>query len=136
MTGLEQVLRDEGFRPRPYQDTRGIWTFGHGLTWITEAESRWIVERRLGEIRADLASRLVWWATLNEARAWVLIGMAFNMGIAGLTDPETGFRLMLGHCALGEWEQAAEEIRRSKADTEEHQRIERWAKQMRLGEFV
>jgi len=34
---LERILEHEGFSEKPYLDTVGVWTIGHGLTFITAA---------------------------------------------------------------------------------------------------
>ena len=36
---IERIGVNEGFRSKPYQCSEGVWTIGHGLTWITEEES-------------------------------------------------------------------------------------------------
>ena len=57
MTVVDSIVKHEGFRETPYPDplTGGApWTFGHGLTYITQEESRLIVERRVREISTRL----------------------------------------------------------------------------------
>jgi GH24 family phage-related lysozyme (muramidase) len=54
MTLIESIKKHEGFRAKPYPDPIRGWdvpTFGHGLTYITEAESAVLVENRIREIR-------------------------------------------------------------------------------------
>ena len=47
-------MEHEGFEAKPYEDSVGVWTFGHGLTWISEKESQVIVYARLMDLRNDL----------------------------------------------------------------------------------
>ena len=53
---LDQILLHEGFSEKPYLDTVGVWTIGHGLTFITAEESEHIVANRLPKIQGRLRS--------------------------------------------------------------------------------
>ena len=81
MRAVELIIAKEGFREYPYDDAtgqrirrglivQGTPTFGHGLTYITEDESRWIVQRRAVEIRRkayEYAGQAAW-RTMGSAR--------------------------------------------------------------------
>jgi lysozyme len=81
MNLLESVLLNEGFRERPYQDTKGVWTIGHGLTYITKQESQEIVIKRLLEIRRELYPKIF---LLSPVRQDIIVEMAYQMGMAGI----------------------------------------------------
>lgn len=49
MTILEQLKRDEGRRPMPYQDSRGIWTAGYGHNMRAQLQEH---QRRVNPVRA------------------------------------------------------------------------------------
>lgn len=81
---LKRVLEHEGFREKPYQDTLGVWTIGHGLTWLSEEESARIVADRLAEIRSDLLAAHPWLSERHNELIDVLTEMAFQLGWSGL----------------------------------------------------
>ena len=85
------LVEHEGFREKPYQDTLGVWTFGHGFTFITEEESRMVMEHRLKtDILPGVIDLCDTWETLTEARQIVLLNMAYNLGLAGLGNLRAG----------------------------------------------
>jgi len=83
MTLLESILLHEGFNAKPYKDTKGILTFGHGLTYITEDESICIVINRLRERGKQLEPYI---SKLSINKQEVLIEMSFQLGINGLMN--------------------------------------------------
>ena len=105
---------DEGYKPKPYKDTRQLWTFGEGRCLethpLTGAEWKMLLDRGLIEVsisvagadlleRQELAAlgvRLAhdydFWPRLNDARQNALIEMAYQMGV----EHEEAFHDMLG----------------------------------------
>ena len=59
------------------------YTFGHGLTYITEEESTWIVTRRLERNREALVAIHPWLSGRPVEVLEVVVEMAFQMGIKG-----------------------------------------------------
>lgn len=114
MNLLQSVVTHEGFKPKPYQDTLGVWTFGHGLTYITEQESINIVMNRLVDIGDTLSVKLEYFKYLPADIQNVLIEMAYQLGISGLLN----FKNTLFLIENGNYELAATEMLDSK-----------WAKQ-------
>ena len=102
---LERVLEHEGFRAKPYLDTLGVSTFGHGLTFITEFESKNIVNARLEAIAEELAQD-EWVAQLPDSIRWVLYEMGFQLGMNGLSK----FKKMWIALELNNFEVAADEM--------------------------
>jgi lysozyme len=84
---LASVLEHEGFREKPYQCSEGVWTIGHGLTYLTESESEEIVANRLEDLYDRLEEELnldsYLWGTRVRILD-VLTEMAFQMGWTGL----------------------------------------------------
>ena len=93
-TLLQQVKRQEGFRPKPYRCPAGKLTIGYGLNLdagISERLATQILEWQLSDLRAGLAGMLPFWPDLSPARQDVFVNMSFNLGMAGLF----GFKRML-----------------------------------------
>src|SRR5881628_3289056 len=101
----EQLIELEGWKNAAYPDplTKGApWTIGvghcgpevhEGLVWGDELVSSTLdddIEAKTGEVE----KRWPWAKYLCEPRRAVLIGMAFQMGAAGLG----GFKDFLGAC--------------------------------------
>lgn len=114
---IDRICKHEGFEETPYPDplTGGKpWTFGHGLTYITEAESRMVVKHRVFTISQELKSRIDFFWSLPEEVQDVLIEMAYQMGVKGLLN----FKKMLNVLSKKDYSGAADEMLDS-----------RWAKQ-------
>jgi lysozyme len=104
---LPQLLEDEGFRSKPYQDTLDVWTIGHGLTFLTEEESRYIVEFfRLPHVEKVLMQQQPWLETAHPEVRKVLINMAYQLGHKGLS----GFKGMITALVCLDYHRAADEM--------------------------
>ena len=77
---LERVLRHEGFREKVYYDSEGIATIGHGLTFLTEVESKAIVSQRLFAEKQRLFNKHTW---LHGKVLEVMTEMVFQLGWTG-----------------------------------------------------
>lgn len=118
MSNLDQLVAetrvDEGYKPKPYQDTRKLWTFGEGRCLethpLTGAEWKMLLDRGLIDVaisvagadlleRQELAALEVrlahdysdFWNRLNDARQNALLEMAYQMGV----EHEEAFHDML-----------------------------------------
>ena len=100
---LLRTCLNEGFKDKPYQDHLGIWTIGHGLTYITPAESREITRLRLLGLENNLLVRYRFLLEAPSPVVSVLVEMAYQMGLTGLN----GFVKMLTAIELGDYETAA-----------------------------
>lgn len=125
---VAQLKRHEGFRAKPYQDTLGVWTFGHGLTYISEEESEIVLRMRLYDIEAKLASRLT---PHSRERQNVLLNMAYNLGVTGLL----AFHRMWTALAEYDYEWAAREMLDSLWARQVGNRAVELAEIMRTGEM-
>lgn len=136
MNIYEQLRRDEGTRLKPYTDTVGKLTIGIGRNLsdkgITLEEAELLLANDVDEVILGLEGAGYVAKDDNDARYYVLVNMAFNLGPAGLL----AFRIMLKAYRDGDWETAAAEMLRSKWAQQVGDRAERLAKQMREGVWV
>lgn len=126
MTLLDRVLRNEGFKPKPYKDTLGVLTVGHGLTSITHAESKAIVAKRIKTLRAGLNKSKPWFANYPSVAREIVIEMSFQMGAAKVRT----FKRMFAALRKRDFVTAAAEMRNSKWYAQTPNRAERMAKRM------
>ena len=83
----KMIMRDEGWKPKPYKDTEGIWTIGFGtnISRITREEGEALLDLRLNKIMEhDLLIFGEELANLNNARIIVLINMLYQLGLLGV----------------------------------------------------
>ena len=137
MTLREQIKRDEGFRPRAYQDSVGVWTIGYGTNLQTLVIDDELAERFLDAALAKAEGAVdtlifPWPVKLNEARRAACVNMVYNLGVVGFL----GFRRMIAAMKSGDWNEAAVELLSSKYATQVGARAERLAQQMRTGSWV
>lgn len=139
MTLREQIQRDEGgFQPSAYQDSEGWWTIGFGRLIdkrkggrISLAEAELMLDNDIHAKTVGVYAELPWVEGLDEPRRAVIIGMAFNVGVQGLL----GFKNMLAAVKTGEWSDAADHLMASKMARQIGRRADRWAQQLRTGEW-
>ena len=103
---IERIGTNEGFRSKPYQCTEGVWTIGHGLTWITEDESLSILSGRISELHLKLLDDLDWYKDMPPEVQGVIIEMCFQMGFAGFCKFKKAIANMKDH----NWKAAADEM--------------------------
>lgn len=109
-------MLEEGFRSKPYRDTRGFLTVGYGLN-LDSGISRRVAVAALTEQLSELHETLLtysWYATLDVVRQGVCLDMAFNLGLHGLM----AFAHMIAAIERGDWAQAKVELLNSKAARE------------------
>jgi len=120
LTMLEKMMiHHEGLRLKPYLDTVGVMTIGVGRNLssngISNDEALYMLRRDLAGFEAALENQFQFYKQLSKLRQWVLISMAFNLGMKGLL----GFKNMLSFMSLGNYHGASVEMLNSK-----------WAKQV------
>ena len=135
MTLREQLIRDEGWRTKPYRDSAGILTIGCGRnlesTGLSQDEIDYLLANDIRRAQEGVAIALPWSGNLDEARRGVLENMAFNLGVRGLLQ----FRKMLTACAAQDWETASAEMLDSMWAKQVGERAVRLARQMREGSW-
>lgn len=134
--GLEQLKRHEGLKLQMYKCPTGYPTIGYGhrldINPISEIAAEQILKDDLNLFIPSIIANFPIYEKLNEARRWVLINMAFNLGISGLKQ----FKNTLKYIENGEYEKAAINMLLSKWATQVGSRAKELAKQMQTGEFV
>ena len=98
---------------------------------ITPEMADFILKRDLETAERAVKDAFPWWWKLDDARQFVLVDMAFNMGIAGLK----GFKKMLAAMEQGEYQTAAKEMLASKWAVQVGRRAVELAKIMQTGEW-
>ena len=91
MNVLQQLRREEGSIPHAYRDHLGYWTIGVGRLiderkggGLSPEEVDLLLANDVERVTREVRAALPWFTSLNEPRQAVLIGMAFQMGVAGL----------------------------------------------------
>ena len=103
---IERIGVNDGFRSKPYQCSEGVWTIGHGLTWITEEESLSILSGRISELHLKLSEDLDWYDRMPPEVKGVIIEMCYQIGYAGVMK----FKKMIANMKDINWKGAAEEM--------------------------
>ena len=107
------LIRDEGYRLLPYEDSEGILTIGIGRNLekgLSKDEVDVLYHNDIVSVEKDLDRSLPWWRMLDEPRQRVLANMCFNLGIGRLL----GFRKTLKAIESGDYLLAAIEMLDSK----------------------
>ena len=103
---IERIGVNEGFRSKPYKCSEGVWTIGHGLTWITEEESLSILSGRISELHLKLSEDLDWYDRMPPEVKGVIIEMCYQIGYAGVMK----FKKMIANMKDINWKGAADEM--------------------------
>ena len=111
---IERIGVNEGFRSKPYQCSEGVWTIGHGLTWLTKEESLHILTGRISQLHLKISDDLDWYKDMPPEVQGVVLEMVYQIGYRGFCK----FKKTISHLKEKEFKQAADEMLDS-----------RWAKQ-------
>ena len=103
---IERIGVNEGFRGKPYQCSEGVWTIGHGLTWLTEEESLHILTGRISQLHLKLLDDLDWYKDMPPEVQGVIIEMCYQMGFAGFCK----FKKAIANMQEKNWKDAAIEM--------------------------
>ena len=103
---IERIGVNEGFRSKPYQCSEGVWTIGHGFTWIAEEESFSILTGRISSLHLKLLDDLDWYEEMPPEVMGVIIEMCFQMGFAGFCK----FKRAISNMQDKNWKGAADEM--------------------------
>ena len=128
------LRRYEGFSKLPYKCTTGHLTIGYGHNLehgISAAAAEFSLQEDLNKAARAVKDAFPWWWKMDEARQFVLVDMAFNMGIAGLK----GFKKMLAAMEQGDYQTAAKEMLESKWAGQVKRRAVELSKIMQTGEW-
>lgn len=135
---IKQLVSEEGEVLHAYNDHLGYVTIGVGRLidkrkggGITQEESRYLLANDVARFVAEVKKSLPFYDDLNDARQAVLIGMAFQMGTAGLL----GFKNTLQLVRLGKYKEAGKNMMKSLWARQTPARAKRMADQMATGEW-
>jgi len=124
---IDSICEEEGFRRYIYQDSLGNETIGHGLTWLSEYESRMIVSHRMPElVNKMIEAHLI----LNDRPVevtMITVHMSYQLGLAGVG----AFRKMWAAITAEDYEAAADEMLDSKWHKQTPSRVQRLSDRMR-----
>lgn len=106
----ERIKRHEGFRDKVYKCTEGYDTIGYGFAVkdlrLDEDISSIILDRKLSELVERLHSRFRWFQEVPEGKQSVIVEMAYQLGIHGVSL----FRKMIERLKDRDWEGASIEM--------------------------
>ena len=105
-TLIERIGVNEGFRSKPYQCSEGVWTIGHGFTWITEKESFNILSGRISQLHLKLLDDLDWYEDMPPEVQGVVIEMCFQLGFSGFCK----FKRAIANMQDRNWKGASDEM--------------------------
>ena len=130
---VELTKQFEGLRLKPYTCPAGHLTIGYGhnldANGITLEIAEELLKTDLAYARMEVGAKIPCSSKLNEARQYVLVDMAFNMGIGRLLT----FKKMLAALQEGYYERAAHEMLDSKWAKQVGQRATTLAEIMKKG---
>ena len=105
-TLIERIGVNEGFRSKPYQCSEGVWTIGHGLTWLTKEESLNILAGRISQLHLKLLDQFDYYKDLPPEVQGVVIECCFQMGVTGWSK----FKKAISHMKNKEFQLASHEM--------------------------
>lgn len=139
MTLARQLRLEEGVERSAYKDSLGYLTIGVGRLidkrkggGLSDDEIDYLLVNDIAQKTVEVAKALPWLRGLSEPRQAVLLGMAFQLGTAGML----AFTTTLGHVRAGRWAEAGTAMLRSKWAEQTPERAHRMARQMQTGEWV
>ena len=131
------IASDEGCRLQAYKDTEGVWTIGYGHAHV-EPDLCWTQAKVDAQLRRDLKDTidqldrfLPSWRSLCDVRRYVLLSMAFEMGIRGLL----GFGHALEAIRARQFGNASSLLLASKWASQVPHRARRLARMMRTAQL-
>ena len=118
---LERLKRDitrrEGLRLHVYDDHLGNPTIGVGRLLsrgISETTAMQMLEEDIDIVLNELKQKLPWFHEMPEVVQECLVDLGFNLGVPRLMQ----FQLTLGFLQAHKWQEAAEELLRSRYATQ------------------
>ncbi len=111
---VQQLIRHEGLRLKPYRDSMGLLTIGVGRNLdhvgLYEDEALYLLDRDIDRCIKGLTKRYAWFATLGAVRQRAVVDLAFNLGFATLAT----FTGTVAALARGDYEDAADHLTASR----------------------
>lgn len=132
---VNQLIKHEGLKLKPYRDTVGKLTIGVGRNLddlgITEHEAKILLCNDIERVQEECRRTFDDLFRLDNARKQVIFNMAFNMGVPKLKK----FKLMWKAIEEEDWKEAAAQMLESKWAEQVGGRARELAKQMETGQW-
>ena len=132
---IAELVKDEGWRLKPYKCTAGKTTIGVGRNLddvgISQSEAYTLLASDIARVKKE-CERQPWWLAVvdDPVRSRVMLNMCFNLGIRRLS----GFKNTLDAVHDKRWRDAAAGMRASMWAKQVGARAERLAKMMESGD--
>jgi lysozyme len=130
---IPSLMRDEGFRRKPYRCSAGKLTIGFGTNLdegLDDDEAMFLLEHRLAQRVLECRQAFPFFERLGPVRQGVIVQMAYQLGTAGVME----FRNMRRALEAGDYAAAADAMVDSKwARSDSPARAHRLADAMRGG---
>lgn len=130
---INDLKRDEEFKPKPYRCSKGKLTIGYGrnldANGISEREAEELLRKDVIDANGALWRNFQWFEDLTHNRKRALINMMVNLGFPKFKL----FKKMIAAFNLGDYERAADEALDSLWATQVGDRADRIANLIRLG---
>lgn len=136
LTNLIDVLvRHEGLRNKPYEDTSGHLTIGVGRNLdtmgLSDDEIYYLLKNDIRRCETELDNSFRWYKDLDQVRQEAMINLCFNLGITRLRK----FKLALRAMEVKDYEDASENFLDSLWATQVGQRAVEVAEMIKTGEY-
>ena len=129
----KDLQRDEGLRLLPYRDTVGKLTIGYGRNLddrgISKDEAEFLLADDVKLVIGEIRTTFPWVLNETQNRQRAFANMLFNLG----TPKMLGFKNTLAAWMNGQYQKAADGIRRSKYAAQVGARAERIAQLVERG---
>lgn len=107
------LVRQEGLRLTPYNDSLGVLTIGVGRNLrdvgISKAEAMILLESDIARAEDDAYQNFPWFDSLDNARQVVVLNMIFNLGLSRFSL----FTKTIQYIAAKKYREASEEMLKS-----------------------
>ena len=86
---LRRLKNEEGFRAKPYTDSRGVMTIGYGTNigeGITHMEAEYLLRERLAAMHEGLTKELPWLSCAPQGQQSAILDMGYQLGVHGVPE--------------------------------------------------
>lgn len=133
---IDTLVRHEGLRHKPYEDTTGHISIGVGRNLdgmgLSDDEIFYMLQNDITRCERELTNAFPWYSHLNSPRQEAMINLAFNLGIPRLR----GFRNAIRAMAVKDFEEAADHFLDSKWAKQVGKRAFEVTYMIRTGEYL
>ena len=132
---VDLLVKHEGMRTKPYEDTVGELTIGVGRNLdsmgLSHDEIYYMLKNDIRRCEEELMNSFRWFAKLDEVRQHAMINLCFNLGISRLRK----FKKALAAMEVSDYEDAADEFLDSKWAQQVGHRAMEVTYMIRFGEY-